>query len=128
MTWVWRSIILKPQWNRCYRYSKSTLEYRRGLAQYVHFSTHALNWGHQKFVSQFSQPIFNNFHILIAYDTTKSLDCIMVPIFFKIFLQLFSKLTYSFVAIDFLCFSKKMYSICTPQNSSQICGSIFWGD
>ena len=82
------------------------------------FSTRTLILGHQKAVSHFLNQILNVFHIKRANDTFVSIWIVSSAKFFKTILRLFSKLTYSFVAIDFWCFPKIQNSIFTSQKSS----------
>ena len=70
-------------------------------------STRALIWVKHKVASKFPNQCFNKFHIKKAEDTIKSLDYVVGQIVLEHLLQLHSKLNYSFLAIDFWCFSKK---------------------
>ena len=74
-------------------------------AEYVHFFALSLISVSHKVVSQYINQ-FYFIQIWIAHDTIQSLNCEVGQVFIKINLYLLCKLTYSFVDVDSLGFTK----------------------
>ena len=96
-----------------------------GPSQDVHSSTRALIWVHFKTVNSFSRPIFSLFSHLnsVWHNSVIELYCAL-QIIQNILLQLFIKVTRSFVAIELFTFCKnaKFIFYCSRELS------LFWLD
>ena len=79
----------------------------RDPAQDVTFSTRHLIRVNYKVVSQLSQPIFRTFSYLNSVRYSLVIEFCRVQKYLNFCTRLFSKLTYSFVAIELLALKKK---------------------